>query len=143
MAIDSYTLNGQPIGEIAQFALYCGGLGLPMIFLSGDDAACREVEVLIPGITTVTTKQGLSRNSAISLSAQESRRRIQLGIQAAVEQHRASPIPSLRWEAPYVLEKRYFHTDTADAAASHPDVERVDSQTVRLYADDILEIIFR
>ncbi|RTZ72550.1 MAG: hypothetical protein DSZ00_08200 [Gammaproteobacteria bacterium] len=43
-AIDAYTLNGEPIGEIAQFALQCGALGLPMIFLGGDDAAVIEEE---------------------------------------------------------------------------------------------------
>ena len=54
--IDYYKLNDKPIGEIAQWALYCGALGLPMIFLSGDNDACREVEDLIPGVTTVETK---------------------------------------------------------------------------------------
>ena len=37
--IDYYKLNGKPIGEIAQWALYCGALGLPMIFLSGEKNA--------------------------------------------------------------------------------------------------------
>ena len=34
--VDYYKLNGRPIGEIAQVALYFGALGLPLIFLSGD-----------------------------------------------------------------------------------------------------------
>jgi D-aminopeptidase len=37
--IDFYKLNGKLIGEIAQFSLYNGALGLPMIFLSGEDLA--------------------------------------------------------------------------------------------------------
>jgi D-aminopeptidase len=41
------------------------------------------------------------------------------------------------------LEVRYFHTDTADAKMSQPDVKRVDSQTIRVEGDDILEIIYR
>jgi D-amino peptidase len=142
-AIDYYTLNGHPIGELAQFALYCGGLGLPLIFVSGDDATCREAEALIPGITTVSVKQGLSRDSAISLAAPEARRRIREGSEIAIAQQRANPLPPLRWDPPYVLEKRFFHTDTADAAAAQPGVERVDGQTVRLYSDEILDIIYR
>jgi D-amino peptidase len=141
--IDYYNLNGKPIGEIAQWALYCGALGLPMIFLSGDNDACREVEALIPGIITVETKQSLSRNYAISLSAQESRRRIGEGAARALEFYQQHPILPLVWEGPFVLEKRYFHTDTADAAAAQPGVERVDSQTVRLYSDNVLDIIYR
>ena len=42
--IDYYKLNGQLIGEIAQFALYNGSLGLPMIFLSGDAGYTRQYQ---------------------------------------------------------------------------------------------------
>lgn len=141
--IDYYKLNGKLIGEIAQIALYYGALGLPLIFLSGEVDACREAEALVAGITTVAVKEGLGRGAAISLSAQEARRRIRTGIKQAVEQQRAKPIPPLAWPGPYVLEKRFFHTDVADAAAAQPGVERVDSQTVRLYSDDIMAIIYR
>jgi hypothetical protein len=47
------------------------------------------------------------------------------------------------WPGPYVLEKRYFHTDVTDGIASQPGVERVDSQTVRLRSDHIRDIIYR
>ncbi len=141
--VDYYALNGKRIGEIAQWVLYCGALGLPMIFLSGDNDACREVEDLVPGITTVETKQSLSRNYAISLSAQESRRRIGEGAARALASHQRNPVVPLEWEGPFVLEKRYFHTDTADAVADQPGVERVDSQTVRLTSKTLLDIIYR
>jgi D-amino peptidase len=141
--IDLYTLNGKPIGEIAQFALQAGALGIPLIFLSGDHAACREIEELIPGITTAAVKQGMSRTSAISLSKEASRALIRERIQAALERQHRDPIAPLVWEVPYVLEKRFFHTDGADAAMAQPGVERVDSQTVRLRGDDILDLIYR
>jgi D-amino peptidase len=142
-SIDAYTLNGKPIGEIAQWALYCGALGIPVIFLSGDHAACREIEALIPGIVTAAVKQGLSRTSAITLSKEASRELIRTQIRAALEKHLVNPIPPLVWEPPYVLEKRFFHTHSADIAEGQPGVERVDSQTVRLRSDDILDLIYR
>ena len=141
-SVEYYKLNDRFIGEIAQFALHTGALGLPMIFLSGDDAACREAEELIPGITTASVKEGLSRNSAISLSAFEARRRIGEGIRNAVRNHRKNPVALLKWEGPFVLEKRFFHTDTADQACTRPGVERVDSRTVRLRSDNIQDIIY-
>ncbi len=141
--IDYYKLNGKPIGETAQIALYFGALGLPLIFLSGDADACREAEELVPGIVTAAVKEGVGRGAAISLSAVEARRRIQEGIRLAVVQHGRHPIPPLVWEGPYVLEKRFFHTDVADAASAQPGAERVDSQTVRLRGDDITELIYR
>lgn len=141
--IDYYKLNGTPIGEIAQIALYFGSFGIPLIFLSGEIDACTEVEALVPNITTVSVKQGLGRGAAISLSAQEARRLIREGMRKAIEKQRTDPIAPLVWPAPYVLEKRYFHTDVTDSIASQPGVERVDSQTVRLHSDNIREIIYR
>lgn len=140
--IDHYTLNGRLIGEIAQFSLYQGALGMPMIFLSGDDAACREAEALIPGVTAVSVKHGLSCNCAISLSAAEARRRIREGVKKAIRQHQEEPLSPVVWPGPYVLEKRFHCTDAADAAASVPGAQRVDSQTVRFCSNDIREIIF-
>ena len=142
-SVDYYKLNGRLIGETAQVALYCGALGLPLVFLSGDQDACREAEELIPAMVTVAVKEGLGRGAAISLSAQEARRRIREGIARAVARQRVEPIPPLVWPGPYVLEKRYFHTHVADAAAAQPGVERVDDQTVRLRSDDIRSIIYR
>ena len=79
-AIDYYKLNGRPIGETAQIALYFGALGLPLIFLSGDADACREAEELVPGIGTAAVKEGVGRGAAISLSAVAARRLIREGI---------------------------------------------------------------
>jgi len=141
--IDYYKLNGQMIGEIAQVALYFGGWGLPLIFLSGELDACREAEALIPGIGTAAVKEGLGRGSAISLSAKAARQLIRTNIKQAIEKQRSQPIAPLKWDGPYVLEKRFFHTDVADAAATQIGVERVDNQTVRLRSDNILDIIYR
>ena len=85
---DYYKLNGKPIGEIAQFALHQGAFGQPMIFLSGDEAACAEAAELIPGITTAAVKQGLARQCAISQPVGEARRRIREGVKQAVARHR-------------------------------------------------------
>ena len=142
-SIDYIRLNGKNIGELTQFALISGAYGLPVILLTGDDAACREAEEFIPGISTVAVKRSLGRNSAVSLSAEESRRRIRAGAKAALLKHKKKAVKPLVWKGPFVLEKRYFHTDTADQHAGSDDVERVDSQTVRMKGDDILKIIYR
>ena len=141
--VDAYRLNGKPIGEIGQLALFMGGLGLPLLFLSGERDACQEAEDLVPEITTAAVKEGLGRGSAISLSAQAARQRIREGIAAAVAQHRQNPIAPLVWPGPYELEKRFFHTDTADAEMNKAGAERVDAQSVRFRSDSILDIVYR
>ena len=101
------------------------------------------MEQLVAGITTVSVKQGLGRGAAISLSAQEARRKIQDGAPSAVEKHRSEPIQPVVWDAPFVLEKRFFHTHSADACETLPGCERVDGQTVRYHGDEIRDVIYR
>jgi len=141
--VDYYRLNGTPIGEIGQIALFCGALGVPLIFLSGDAAACREAEQLVPGMVTAAVKEGLGRNAAISLSMAEAHKRIREGIVQAVQQQRRKPLAPLRWDGPFTLEMRFFHTDVADARAATPGAERVDAQTVRFTAESVLDVIYR
>lgn len=142
LSIDSIVLNDRTIGEIAQLALYHGAAGMPFIFLSGEADACREAEDLISGITTAAVKRGIGRHSAISLSPREARERIRRGAQEAVEHHLRTPVAPLAWPPPYVLRKRYFHTDDADAAARAAGAERVDAQTVEIRGDRIRDVVY-
>lgn len=142
-AIDWIKLNGEPVGEIAQGALYRGAVGIPLIFLSGEEDACAEAEALVPGIVTANVKKGLARGAAISLSAQAARELTRRQAKLAVERHREAPLSPVTRPGPYVIEKRFFQTDTADAAANQPGVERVDGKTVRIRGDEIREVIYR
>ncbi len=141
-SIDYYKLNGNKIGEIAQWALRAGALGIPMIFLSGDEAACHEAEELIDGIETAAVKQGLGRNSAISLSAQAAAEKIRTGIATALKKHIAQPLKPFTLNGPFVLEKRFLHTDVADMFVADPRYKRIDSQTVQITSDNILDVIY-
>ena len=141
-SVEYYKLNGKHIGEIAQFALYAGSLGLPLIFLSGDEAACREAQALIPGITTAAVKKGLSRGSAISLAPAAAQRLIREGVARALASQAQEPLAPLSWPGPYELEIRFFHTHVADAYAQRPGVQRVDALTIRVRSDNIRELIY-
>jgi len=137
-------LNDKPIGEIAQFVLFMGSFGIPLIFLAGDEAACAEAQALLPGITTAAVKEGLGRNSEIALSATAARDLVRRRIAEAVARHRVNPMAPLTEPGPYVIEKCYFHTDTADVRHSREiDVERVDARTVRIKGNVLRQIIFR
>jgi len=140
--VEYYKLNGRCIGELGQFAYFCGGVGKPVIFVSGDDAACREAEELIDGVTTVAVKEGLSRNSAISCPPGEAHRRIREGIVRAFKKQRDRPVRPLTCPGPYVLEKRYLSREHADAAENRPLTKRIDAKTIQVCSDNILDIIW-
>jgi D-amino peptidase len=139
--IDRWTLNGQEIGEIAEWSLVAGAFDVPMIFLSGDRAACREAADLVPGITTAEVKIGFSRQGAISLSRQRACARIREGLAAAIRKQATGPLPPVKWPGPYRVEIRYRTTDLADRAA-RAGGERVDEKTVARESDNLLDVIY-
>lgn len=141
-AIESYALNGKLIGETAQCALFDGALGLPLIFLSGDVAACAEARDLLPAIVTAAVKEGLTRQCAISLAREEAHRLIREGVRLAIRRHRESPMAPLVWKGPFVLEKRFLFTDGADAQEWGPGWKRTDARTLSRSSADILDVIY-
>lgn len=141
-AVSYIKINGRLIGEIGQFALLAGSYDVPAVFLSGDDAACREAEDLLPGIVTVSVKRGIGRNAAVSLSALSARARIHEGVKKALEKHRNTPMTPFGIPGPYVLEKRYFSTDLVEGYLNRSGVEFVDPLTLRITGDNIREIIY-
>lgn len=65
------TFNGSPLGEMAEFAYMAAELGVRSIFLSGDQAGCKEARELVPDIETVSVKEGLSWNPGLDLTEEE------------------------------------------------------------------------
>ena len=83
--VERITLNAKPVGEIGQFAAIAGYFHIPVIMLSGDQAACDELLDLQPKAITVAVKRGAGKASAISIPHEEARNRIQAAArQAAV-----------------------------------------------------------
>jgi len=139
--IDSMKLNDRPIGESTLVALWAGVGGVPTIYLSGDEAACREIQKEIPRITTAAVKRGVSAGAEITLSAHASRALINRTIQDAVHAQRRSPLPPLRWPGPFHLEIRWKSTQDADIAEHQSGGERIDDQTVRYCSGDLREVL--
>lgn len=141
--VESYILNGKPIGEIAQWVLYHGAQGVPTIFLSGDRAACREIDELIPGIVTAETKIGLAKNSAICLSKEASRELIREKAKLALQQFIEKPVKPISWPGPYILDKTYFTVEIADQVErNNPKALRIAPRTIRIKGDSIMDVIY-
>ncbi len=81
--VERITLNARPVGEIGQFAAIAGYFHIPVIMLSGDQAACDELLDLQPKAVTVAVKRGAGKASAISIPHEEARKRIQAAARQA------------------------------------------------------------
>ncbi len=139
-AIRNYHFNGISHGEIGMQAMIAGHYGVPMVFLSGDRHACREVEGFIPGIVTVAGKQGLSRLCAATLPHATACEHIQAGARQAMD--RVGTVAPYVVPGPIVF--REEHYEPAFDPEAPPAVGRViDSHTREIEADHIIDLFHK
>jgi D-amino peptidase len=128
-------INGQDMSEGSLGAAQAGAMGVPVIFMSGDDVATAELRERIGNIETVETKKALSFHSAETLTPAEATARIEAGVRTALSR--------LREFKPYVvttpvtLELSYKSYSAAEVISYLPGVTRVGSRTVRTVTPDI------
>jgi D-amino peptidase len=138
LGIQNMLLNGKPVGEIETRTALAGSFGIPVIFLSGDRAAVKELHEIVPGAVTAEVKEGLARYTCISLSAPAARELILN--RAAEAARKIGAIQPYRINGPVTLQIEYTTRNSLSAGAgSLPDREVVDDRTIRIHGKDLVE----
>ncbi|MEA3403194.1 MAG: M55 family metallopeptidase [Armatimonadota bacterium] len=135
--IEYYKINGVELGEFGCRALMAGTMGVPAIFIAGDDVAVEEARELAPNIVGAAVKQALGRELAIHLSHGAACELIRERAREACE--RLDEIEPYLFEGPYTQEIRYLEGAGIQGALD-AGWEFVDNRTVRKTADDICEL---
>jgi len=108
-SVESITLNGRQVGEIGQVAAIAGYFHIPVIMLSGDQAACDELRELQPKAETVPVKRLIGKASTLSLSHTQAKSRIRSASTRAVR--RIAEFQPWNIEGPVELKFRYKPTE--------------------------------
>ena len=69
--VEDYCLNGHSIGELGLWMLIAGYYHVPVVMVSGDQAACDEARSLVPNIEVAPVKWGIKRGSASGLTKEQ------------------------------------------------------------------------
>ncbi|WP_097911110.1 MULTISPECIES: M55 family metallopeptidase [unclassified Streptomyces] len=113
---------GRSLGEIGLNAAMAGHLGVPVVLLSGDDAACAELNGLVPAAVTVPVKEALGMAAAVTLHPEEARDRLRRAAADAVS--RRAEIPPLALTGTLDVEVDLASPHTIDLATLVPGVSR-------------------
>lgn len=89
--------NGAEMGEAGIYGALAGEYGVPVVMGSGDDAFIEEHRPLFPQAVFVQTKRATGQTSGISLSPDEARAAIRVGVAAALRGRGGS--------RPYLIDK--------------------------------------
>lgn len=138
-AVINLWLNGKQMGEIGLAAAVCGHFDVPVVMISGDQAAAAEASDLIPGIEAAVVKKGMGRNGAECLPVEVAQQKIREGAARAISRVRADMAPApLRIEAPVMVTMELLSSGMADRVAMLNGTDRLDPRRISYTADDIL-----
>jgi len=138
LGIQNLKLNGKPVGEIETRAALAGWFGIPVILLTGDDAAVKELRQIVPDAELVSVKEGLGRYSCLTLSAKAAQEMIRNAAQRAMA--KIGKIRPYRLEGPVTIEVEYTTRNSLPIdAALRAGAEVVDDRTIRYRGRDFLE----
>jgi D-amino peptidase len=132
-------LNGTAMTEAELNAAYAGALGVPVVFISGDDAAIAEVTARLGQMQSVITKKSLGFHSAESLTPAAACDQIYQGSLSAVA-HRDQRKPYVL-TTPITLDISFKSYTSAEIVSYLRSVERTDAHSIRFVGHDMAEII--
>lgn len=129
--IEDMWLDGRPVGEIGLAHATAAALGVPVVALTGDDAACAEMTEWDASVVTVPVKYAHDRFAAELRPPREAREAIEEGVaRALAELPRRAP-DGVRPAAEATLTVRWQSASVAATLPGIPSVTAVDSRTVR------------
>ena len=132
------SLNGVEMSEAGINAAIAGHFGVPVVMISGDDAAVAEAQKIIGPIEGAIVKRSLSFHSANTMTPAAGQALIREKVKAGLARR-----ASLR---PYVLQKpvrldlTYKSYTPAEIAAYLPGVTRTNAHAIRFSGRDMVEV---
>lgn len=131
-------LNGQEMPEAGINAAIAGHFGVPVIMISGDDAAVAEAQSLLGPIEGAVVKWAYGYHSARTLTPEAACDLIREKVRRAIA--RLDELSPYRLETPIQFDVRFKNHRPAEVLSYLPIVERTDSHSIRFVGNDMIEV---
>ena len=127
-------LNGRLASECRLYAHAAGSVGVPLVFVSGDEAVCADAGADIEGLVTVPVLSGAGA-STCSLAPSDACRLIEAGVSEALQAPRPAPLkPPPRTH----LSVRFRSAADAYAKSFYPGARAISATVLEYDSDDYL-----
>jgi len=135
----NYYINGRKCGETGQVAAGAGHYDVPVVLVTGDQAAAEEAREFCGEVETVAVKQGIGRQWARCLHPQVARKQIREAAQRAMDL--VDKIKPYKIDLPATIKLELYRSDMADGYAHHEGVERIDARAIQKVVPTALDIL--
>jgi D-amino peptidase len=132
------SLNGVAVPEAGINAAIAGRFGVPVVFISGDDAAVDETRRLLGDVEGAVVKRAISFHSAATMTPKAAQQLIRERVKAALAR-RASFKPYVV-RTPVTLDVVFKNYRPAEILAYLPIVQRTTAHGIRFTGRDMVEV---
>jgi len=136
----NYYVNGRKTGEIGQWGIIAGHYDIPVIMVSGDQAACVEARQFFGHVECAVVKYGIGRNKAQLVDEEEALGMIRETARKSIA--RIGEIRAYKPLLPLDVKLELYRSDYCDEMSILEGVERINARTVRKIAKNGLQIFF-
>ena len=131
-------LNGQSVPEGGVNAAIAGHFGIPVIMVSGDDAAVEQIRSVLGDVEGAVVKWHYSFHSAKTMTPAASYELIGEAMKKALR--RLDDFEPLVMSTPVTLDVRFKNYRPSQILAYLPIVERTDSHSIRYVGEDMVVV---
>lgn len=130
-------INGRSVPEAGWNAAVAAHFGVPVIMISGDEAAVEEAGLIVGDVEAAVVKRSISFHSARTLTPSAARELIRTTAERAVS--RIGDFTPWEPDTPVAVEVRFKNYRPSQILAYLPLFERLDAHAVRFEAADMVE----
>ena len=131
-------LNGVEMPEAGINAAIAGHFGVPVVAISGDDAAVSEAQRLLGPMEGAVVKRALSFHSANTLTPDAGRALVKERVRAGIAKRATLKPYVLR--GPIRLDVTFKNYTPAEIVSYLPGIQRVNAHTIRFTGRDMVEV---
>ena len=136
--ITDVVINGVSLPEAGINALIAGYYDVPVVFISGDDAVCKQAKDLFGTIETVAVKEGIG-NAALNLHPEVAREHIRSGVSKSLQN--LDTYKPYKLKSPYKLELTLKNEILVHQKSYYPGAKRTGDWELTYEHADLMEVI--
>ncbi len=136
--ITDVKINGISLPEAGINALVAGYFGVPVVFISGDRAACDQAKHLLGDIEAVPVKQGIGA-AVLSLHPEVAWEKIKAGVETAVRKR--GEYKPFKLAPPYALVLIFKDEKMVNNASFYPGARRTGNWELTFESADLMEVM--
>jgi D-amino peptidase len=132
------SVNGISLPEAGWNALIAGHYNVPVVFVAGDKAICRQARELFGEVETVAVKGAIGA-AAVCLHPEKARREIRTGVAKSLKQ--LSRFKPYKLSTPYTLVLKLKTEQQVYNGAFYPGAKRTGDWELTYASEDIMDIV--